>query len=114
CVPADEKIGPGDRYIVAELANYPRAKLVAIVTKIDKVPKARVAEALLAVAELADWAEIIPVSALTQEQLDVVRDELIALLPESPPLYSQETLTEESDEARIAELIREAALEGVE
>ncbi len=114
CVPADEKIGPGDRYIVEQLAKFPRATPVAIVTKIDKVPKARVAEALLAVAELADWAEIIPVSALTATQLDVLRDALIALLPEGPPLYDEATTTEESHEARIAELIREAALEGVE
>jgi len=113
CVPADEKIGPGDRYIVEQLANYPRAKLVALVTKIDKVPRARVAEALLAVAELADWAEIIPVSALTAEQLGVVRDALLGLMPEGPPMYEAETRTEERDDDRIAELIREAALEGV-
>lgn len=114
CTPADEKIGPGDRYIVEQLSKYPRAKLVALVTKIDKVGKARVIQALSAVAELADWAEIIPVSALTEEQLDVVTNTLISLLPESPALYDDDTHTEESDTSRIAELIREAALEGVE
>jgi len=119
CVPADERIGPGDRFIVEQLDHYPRARKVAIVTKTDKAGRQRVAEQLLAVAELAadrewDWAEIVPVSALTRTQLDVLADALIALMPESPPLYPEEAVTDETDEDRIAELIREAALEGVE
>ncbi|HWL00840.1 MAG TPA: GTPase Era [Microbacteriaceae bacterium] len=119
CLPADEKIGPGDRFIVEQLEQYPRARKVAIVTKTDKVARQRVAEQLIAVSELrADkdwqWDEIVPVSALTSEQLDILADALIALLPESPPLYPEEAVTDETDEDRIAELIREAALEGVE
>ncbi len=114
CVPADERIGPGDRYIVEQLAGFPRAKRVAIVTKADKVGRGRVAEQLIAVAELAEWDEIVPVSALTEEQLDVLADALIALLPESPPLYGADAVTDESETDRIAELIREAALDGVE
>lgn len=119
CSPADEKIGPGDRFIVDKLDQYPRARKVAIVTKTDKAGRGRVAEQLLALAQLTadkpwDWAEIVPVSALTETQLDVLADALIALMPESPQLYPDEAVTDESDEDRIAELIREAALEGVE
>jgi len=114
CSPADERIGPGDRFIVEQLEQYPRARKVAIVTKTDKAPRPRVAEQLLAVAELREWDEIIPVSALTREQLDVLADALLALMPESPPLYPAEATTDESEEERIAELIREAALEGVQ
>lgn len=119
CVPADERIGPGDRFIVEQLEQYPRARKVAIVTKTDKVGRQRVAEQLIAVSELrADkdwqWDEIVPVSALTSDQLGILADALIALLPESPPLYPEEAVTDETDEDRIAELIREAALEGVE
>jgi len=119
CTPADEKIGPGDRFIVDQLDQYPRARKVAIVTKTDKAGRGRVAEQLLALAQLTadkpwDWAEIVPVSALTETQLDVLADALIALMPESPQLYPDEAVTDESDEDRIAELIREAALEGVE
>src|SRR5690606_12282149 len=62
---------------------------------------------------LRDWDTIIPVSALTNVQLDVLVDELITLMPESPPLYPAESVTEEQLDDRIAELIREAALEGV-
>ncbi|MCW4384589.1 GTPase Era [Salinibacterium sp. SYSU T00001] len=114
CVPADEKVGPGDRFINEQLDAFPRAKRVALVTKVDTASKAAVAEQLLAVSNLRDWDAIIPVSALTNVQLDVLVSELIALMPESPPLYPAESVTEESLDDRIAELIREAALEGVQ
>jgi len=114
CVPAGEKIGPGDRYINEQLDAFPRAKKVAIVTKIDSTSRPAVAQQLQAVSELRDWEAIIPVSALTSIQLDTLATELIKLLPLSEPLYPSDTVTEEGLEARIAELIREAALEGVQ
>ncbi|MFT4029461.1 MAG: GTPase Era [Protaetiibacter sp.] len=113
CVPADERIGPGDRFIVEQLDHFPRARKLAIVTKIDAVPRPAVAEQLLAVSELRDWEAIIPVSATSRIQLDTLLSQLIAFLPESPPLYPDEATTDETLEHRIAELIREAALEGV-
>lgn len=114
CVPANEPIGPGDRFINEQLDQYPRAKKVAIVTKTDAASKAKVAEQLLAVSELREWAAVIPVSAPRGEQLDVLIDELLSMLPtSSQPLYPAETLTDEDTSERIAEFIREAALEGV-
>ena len=113
CVPADERIGPGDRFINEQLDRFPRARKVAIVTKVDAVPKPVVAERLLQVSELRDWETIVPVSATSRIQLDVLLDEIVALLPEGPPLYPDDARTDETLEARIAELIREAALEGV-
>lgn len=113
CVPANEKLGPGDKFINEQLDQFPKAKKVAIVTKVDLSSKSAVAQQLLAVSGLREWEAIIPVSALTGIQLDILAAELVALLPESEPLYPEETVTEEGLEARIAELIREAALEGV-
>lgn len=113
CVPADEKLGPGDRFIDEQLDAFPRARKVAIVTKVDAAPRAMVAERLLAVSALREWEAVIPVSAASRIQLDVLTTELIALLPESPPLYPDEVVTDESLETRIAEYVREAALEGV-
>ncbi len=113
CVPASEKLGPGDRFINEQLNSFPRAKKVAIVTKTDLASKSAVAAQLLAVNQLREWDSIIPVSALTGAQLDVLATELIALLPESVALYPMDTVTEEGLADRIAELIREAALEGV-
>ena len=114
CVPANEAIGPGDRFINEQLDQYPRAKKVAIVTKTDATSEAKVAEQLLAVSELREWASVIPVSAPRGEQLEVLVEELLALMPASDqPLYPAETTTDEDVAERIAEFVREAALEGV-
>ncbi|WP_378145811.1 GTPase Era [Cnuibacter sp. UC19_7] len=114
CVPADEKIGPGDRFINQQLDSFPRAKKVAIVTKVDDASKQAVGEQLLAVSQLRDWDAVVPVSAVDRFQLDILVDELTSLMPESEQaLYPDDTVTDESEEERIAELIREAALEGV-
>ncbi len=113
CVPANERLGPGDRYIDQQLEGFPNARKVAIVTKVDATSKERVAEQLLEVAALREWDAVIPLSSVTGRQLDVLLDELAQLLPEAPPLYDAETSTEERLSDRIAELIREAALEDV-
>ncbi|KQQ27641.1 MULTISPECIES: GTPase Era [unclassified Frondihabitans] len=114
CVPADEKLGPGDRFINEQLDQFPRAKKVALVTKVDASSRAAVAEQLLAVSGLRDWETIIPLSAVSKIQLDTVVSELIRLLPVSPQLYPSDIVTEELVEDRVSEFIREAALEGVQ
>ena len=112
CIPADEEIGRGDRFIAAEIAAL-RARVVAVVTKIDLVSRADVAAQLLAVSELADFADVVPVSAVTGEGLDTLVEVLSGHLPESPRLYPDDMLTDEPEQVLIGELIREAALEGV-
>ena len=113
CVPANEKIGPGDQFINTQLDQFKKAKKIAIVTKTELVDRKTLAERLLAVSELRDWAAIVPVSALGEDQLDVLSDVLVDLLPESQALYPADVVTDESVQDRICELIREAALEGV-
>lgn len=115
CIPADEKIGPGDRWIYEQIRTIaPKTTLVAVVTKLDKVPKDRVAAQLIAVSELVGPdAEIVPVSATTGENLDVLTDVLAGMLPPGPAFYPDGELTDEPEEVLMAELIREAALEGV-
>lgn len=114
CVPANEKVGPGDRRIAESLDGYPRAKKVAIVTKVDTVGRDEVGQRLLDVDALReDWDAVIPLSALTDIQLDVLTSELLGLMPKGPALYEEGVVTDESTPDRIAEIIREAALEGV-
>lgn len=112
CVPANEAVGRGDKFISAEISGL-RAKVLAIVTKVDLVSKKQLAEQLLAVNDLGDFAEVVPVSAVSGEQVDLLADLLVKYLPDSPPLYPHDTLTDEPEQVMIAELIREAALEGV-
>ncbi|MGV8896138.1 MAG: GTPase Era [Rhodoglobus sp.] len=113
CLPANEKIGPGDRYINEQLDSFPRAKKVAIVTKIDASSRPGVAEQLQAVSALRDWDAIIPISSFDKIQLDILSTELVKLMPTSEALYPEGAVTDETTESRISELIREAALEGV-
>lgn len=114
CVPADEKIGPGDRYIAEELAKITQhTPVVGIVTKADRVGGERVAEQLLALQELMEFADLVPVSVSGDYQMDVVSDLLVRQLPEGPQLYPGGEITDEPESTLIAELIREAALEGV-
>jgi GTP-binding protein Era len=118
CFPANEKVGPGDRFIVSELAKSTRTKKVAVATKTDLAGPERIGEHLLSIAALGteigiDWAEIVPVSAKAGDQVDLLTDLLVGLLPEGPPLYPEGDLTDSPEEILVAELIREAALEGV-
>ena len=119
CLPANERIGPGDTYLVGEIAALPREPiLVAVATKSDLVSPSRMAEHLMRIAALEDqlgvsWAHIIPVSAVEDDQLDVLGDALVELLPAGPALYPDGEITDEPEETLVAELIREAALEGV-
>jgi GTPase len=112
CVPADQRIGPGDRFIAAELAEL-KSPVVAVVTKTDAVSKQRIAEQLLAVSELGTFADIVPVSAVSGQQVGLLADLLIGHLPEGPMLYPDDVTTDNDEETRIAELVREAALDGV-
>ncbi|WP_242614477.1 GTPase Era [Actinomadura roseirufa] len=113
CVPADQPVGPGDRYIARELAGVRGTPVVAIVTKTDLAPPEQVARQLLAVGELGEYADIVPCSAADGFQVDLAGDLLISHLPEGMPLYPEGDLTDEPEQVLVAELIREAALEGV-
>jgi GTP-binding protein Era len=112
CIPADEEVGRGDRFITGELAGL-KATVLAVVTKADLVDRARLAEQLVAVSELGDFADVVPVSAVSGFQLDTLVDVMTGHLPPSPRLYPDDMLTDEPEQTMVAELIREAALEGV-
>ncbi|WP_138442720.1 GTPase Era [Sinomonas susongensis] len=120
CLPANERIGPGDRFIASQLAGVGRKPIVALVTKADLADRAALTEQLLAVTELGrevlggeGFADIVPVSAKDGFQVETVADVLISHMPPSPPLYPDGELTDEPEAIMVAELVREAALEGV-
>jgi len=118
CFPADERIGPGDRFIVTELAKVLRTPKVAVATKTDLASPEQIGRHLLDIAEVGretgtQWQEIVPVSAVAGDQVGLLTDLLVALMPEGPPLYPDGDLTDAPEEILAAELVREAALEGV-
>ncbi|MER6877573.1 GTPase Era, partial [Amycolatopsis sp. NPDC000673] len=114
CVPANEKIGPGDRFIAAELKKIARrTPVIGVVTKTDLVKPEQIAEQLVALQEVMEFADLVPVSAVDGFQVQTVADLLVQRLPEGPQLYPGGELTDEPEQTLVAELIREAALEGV-
>ncbi len=119
CLPADQPIGPGDTFLVSEIAKLPRRpKLVALATKTDLVSGDTLRKHLVRIQQLEEelgvsWLQIIPCSAVMGEQVDVVADELVKLLPYGPAFYPDGEITDEPTETLVKELIREAALEGV-
>jgi GTPase len=113
CLPADQKVGPGDRFIAAQLAAVVATPKVAVVTKTDLVGRDQLVEQLVAVSALADFAEVVPVSATRGDQVGLLADLLVGMLPQGPELYPGGVLTDEPEATMVAELVREAALEGV-
>lgn len=116
CMPADQRPGPGDKFIAAELSELQRARrvpVVALATKSDTVDRAALAEHLIAIDQLGDWTAIVPCSATTGAQVEEVAGVLASHLPPGPSLYPADMVTDESDIVMVAELVREAALEGV-
>ena len=114
CVPADQQVGPGDKFIVNELRKVAdRTPLVGVLTKTDLVRRDVVAERLLELSQLAEFTEIVPVSATKGDQVSLLADLLLAQMPPGPPLYPEGDLSDEPETTMIAEFVREAALEGV-
>ncbi|MEY4899577.1 MAG: hypothetical protein RL294_1388 [Actinomycetota bacterium] len=111
CLPADESIGKGDLFILEQLARYPRAKVVAIVTKTDRVSSTAVLNKLAEVGELRNWTLVVPLSAVTADGLGEFFDAIIPIMPESLHLYPDDSVSDESVENRIPEIVREAVLE---
>lgn len=118
CLPADQKPGPGDRYIAREVGALRRTPVILVVTKTDLVARDHLAAALevahrMCTDEGVHVAEVVPVSAHTGENVDVLADLFVEQMPEGPPLYPDDVVTDEPQEVLVAELIREAALDGV-
>ena len=108
-VDAAAGIGRGDRFLATELASVGTPKL-AVVNKMDSAPRERMVPSLQAVTELGDWEEVVPISALTGEQLDVLTELIFRHLPEGPPLFPEGQVTDEPERHFVAEVIREKAL----
>ncbi|MEU2350010.1 GTPase Era [Modestobacter sp. NPDC049651] len=112
CIPADQPVGAGDAYIARQLAEV-STPIVVVVTKTDAASKKQVAEQLIAASQLVEAAEVVPVSAVAGDQVELLEDLLVGLLPEGPQMYPDDQTTDEDTERQITELIREAALEKV-
>jgi GTP-binding protein Era len=118
CIPAVEEIGAGDLFIAQEIANHKNAKKICAITMIDMAKKAALPEQLIAASKLAQqagfqWDDIVPLSAKTDDQVQLLMDLLAKYAPESPAFYPAEMTSDQELESQIADLIREAAIADV-
>ncbi|HTX47531.1 MAG TPA: GTPase Era [Solirubrobacteraceae bacterium] len=106
---AEQGIGPGDRFIATLLRGAP-VPVIVVVNKIDRADRAHTAAILQAAAELELADEIVPISARTGAGVPVLVDQLVALLPAGPFYYAADQLSDQSESAVLAELVREQVL----
>jgi GTPase len=107
---ARERIGAGDRFIAERVFGLDVPVVIAL-NKVDRLKPGHIAEQMARAAQLGDFHAVHPVSAVTGDGVEALRDELVALLPEGPAYYPREQRTDLTPEVQIAELIREKALQ---
>jgi GTPase len=105
----EQQIGPGDRFIANAIKNVGVPAVTAL-NKVDLLDQPRTVAALAAAAKLGVDGEIYPISARTGAGVGPLVGELVGLLPEGPFLYPPEEQSDQSEEVRIAELVREQVL----
>jgi len=118
CIPAVEKIGSGDEYIARAIAAKKEAKKICVITMVDMVDKSKIPNQLLLATELAkksgfEWDEIVPLSAKIDLQIDTLLEVLEKYAPEGPAFYPEEMKSDRDRDSVLADLIREAAIEGL-
>jgi GTP-binding protein Era len=109
-VDAAAGVGRGDAYVFEHEVAATGARRICAVNKIDRVSHHRMVPQLVAAAALGEFEEIVPVSAATGQGVALLSELVVARLPEGPPLYPADQVTDQTLEARIAEIVREQAL----
>ncbi len=98
---------PEDDDVLKRLESA-RAPVIALLNKVDKVhPKEKLLDSLASMSARFEFAEIVPISAMKNHNLDHLMEMIPAFLPESPPLFPEDMKTDRSDEFHISEIIRE-------
>ena len=110
-VDAAAGIGRGDAYVFEQRVRPHRCPKLCVVNKADLTGHRKVVPQLAEAGEIGDYDEIVPVSAKTGAGIDHLRRLVLALLPEGPALYPTETLTDQPLDDRLAEIVREKALQ---
>jgi GTP-binding protein Era len=105
-----EPPGKGDRFVI-DMVKHVTAPVFLILNKIDLIKKSRLLPIMQKYSEIGTFAEIIPVSAGTGDNLDRLERAIIDRLPEGEPLYPPEYLTDQPERFFAAEIVREKVLQ---
>jgi len=103
--------GPGDRYVAERVLRPGGAPGIIVLNKVDLLRPAAIAQAIAAAAALGEFHALHPISALTGDGVDALLDDLFGLLEEGPAFFPPGATSDQTEEQRIAEAVREAALQ---
>ena len=106
-------IGAGEQHIIKQLKKT-KTPVILIINKVDTVEREKILEYIDAYRKMFDFAEIVPASALREQNLDTVVDVIFKYLPYGPMFYDEETVTDQPERAIVAEIIREKALHALD
>jgi GTP-binding protein Era len=106
-------IGAGEQHIIKQLEKV-KTPVILIINKVDTVEKDKVLSYIDTYRKVYDFAEIIPISALRERNLDTVVDMIFKYLPYGPMFYDEDTVTDQPERAIVAEIIREKALHALD
>ena len=106
-------IGAGEQHIIKQLKKT-KTPVILIINKVDTVEREKILEYIDAYRKVFDFAEIVPASALREQNLDTVVDVIFKYLPYGPMFYDEETVTDQPERAIVAEIIREKALHALD
>jgi GTP-binding protein Era len=106
-----EDIGKGDRHAIERAARFEGTRIL-LLNKVDRIPKDSLLPIIESVGKLTDFAEIIPISALTGDGVDRVLEKFIEYLPSGEPHFPADQYTDQPERFLAAELIREKAMAG--
>ena len=103
-------IGAGERHIAEQLSKI-KTPVILVINKIDTVKsKEEILTFIAAYKDILNFAEIIPVSALKEMNIEDVKSSIFKYLPAGPQFYDEDTVTDQPMRQIAAELIREKAL----
>ena len=106
-------IGAGEQHIIKQLKKT-KTPVILIINKVDTVEREKILEYIDAYRKVFDFAEIVPASALREQNLDTVVDVIFKYLPYGPMFYDEETVSDQPERAIVAEIIREKALHALD
>ena len=109
-VDATEPPGKGDRFVI-DLIKHTTAPVFLILNKIDLMKKSRLLPIIERHSKEADYAEIVPISAGTGENVDRLERAIVDRLPEGEPSYPLDYLTDQPERFFAAEMVREKLLQ---
>ena len=108
-VDATDKFGPADERVL-ELVRRTGAPVFLLLNKVDRLHKEKLLPIIEHYSKLHKFQEVIPVSALKRDGLDVLTEKILRALPEGPPLFPEDQLTDQPERFLASEIIREKVL----